>query len=289
VVQNLSLKTKTLNKVRSFFRSNFIEVILRKLANGKRPDSFIGKILPPNYLYEKASWREIERNGISYLLDISDLVDWYIYFGIKDESHLILFSLCRSDSCVLDVGANNGAVMLQMANICRQGIVFGFEPDQWNFKRLQKNIERNNSSNYRVFNFGLGETEDHAVISTIDENNRGMNRIDAGAEHGHQVRITTIDHFARREMLLRLDLIKIDTEGYELKILKGAAEMLKCFRPTLFIEVDDNNLRFQGDSAQELVSYLVENFGYQLREALTGMPVTLSSSFDNCHFDIIAT
>ena len=63
---------------------------------------------------------------------------------------------------------------------------------------------------------------------------------------------------------------------------------LKQFKPTLFIEVNDENLRHQGDSAQDLLSFLI-GLGYtQLKDAETGAEVRTNSTILNTHFDLIA-
>jgi hypothetical protein len=82
-------------------------------------------------------------------------------------------------------------------------------------------------------------------------------------------------------------LIKVDVEGFELHVLRGAEKTLRQCKPALFIELDDNNLSDQGDSAEKLVSYL-EDLGYAITDAGTGAPVRSGKPFTNCHTDIIA-
>ena len=51
-------------------------------------------------------------------------------------------------------------------------------------------------------------------------------------------------------------MIKIDVEGFEMKVLRGGGKTLKTFKPSLFIELDDNNLKDVGSCAKDLVKFL---------------------------------
>ena len=83
-----------------------------------------------------------------------------------------------------------------------------------------------------------------------------------------------------------LNLIKIDVEGYELNVLKGASQTLKNLKPKLFIELDNSNLQRQGHSASELIKFL-NQFNYTITNANNNKHVNFNDNFDNCHFDII--
>jgi hypothetical protein len=123
-----SLKTKALNIVKSLFTNSFAEQMLIKYSLGKSPRSLIGKLLPSHYLYEKGSNRIVNRKCLKFNLDISDLVDWYLYFGLKEDSHDVLYSLCKEDYIVMDVGTNIGAVMMQLSQKLIRDIFMASNP-----------------------------------------------------------------------------------------------------------------------------------------------------------------
>jgi hypothetical protein len=101
-----------------------------------------------------------------------------------------------------------------------------------------------------------------------------------------QVPVTTLDRFVSDAGLDRIDLIKVDVEGFELHMLRGAEAVIKQFRPRLFVELSDENLREQGGKAAELVRWLADH-GYALENAETGEPVHAGPALDGCFFDVI--
>ena len=98
--------------------------------------------------------------------------------------------------------------------------------------------------------------------------------------------MTTLDGFLGERTSLPVDWIKIDVEGYEARVLRGAAATIARCRPGLFIEVDDANLRGQGDSAGGLLKW-VEGTGYEILDAATGRPIASDSPLEGCHFDAL--
>ena len=82
----LSAGTILKNIFRRIFKLTFIESLLVKKTQGKAFDSFIGKLVPSNYMYSHNSIRLVQREGINYKLDISDLVDHFIYFGFREDA-----------------------------------------------------------------------------------------------------------------------------------------------------------------------------------------------------------
>jgi len=76
-----------------------------------------------------------------------------------------------------------------------------------------------------------------------------------------QVTLTTLDELVPAEDRPRLSLVKIDVEGAELRLLRGAAEVLASAKPDIVIEVEPEHLRRQGASVEEVKS-LLQDAGY---------------------------
>jgi FkbM family methyltransferase len=287
-------KTKLFNLFRKLFILTSFDKVLASLPRNKTMDFIVSKICPPNYLYKKGSIRNFTVNGINYSLDISDAMGHTIYFAIYDPAHSLLIKKIKKGMTIFDVGANIGSTTLNFAKkVGSDGKVFSFEPDPLNYSIALKNISLNKFSCITLFNLGLGSIKETASLYNVNENNRGMLRIlDKAGEPNNfsksTIEIYTIDQIMTEKKISRPDIIKIDVEGYELRVLKGAEKTLKEYMPILFIELDDNNLREQKSSALALIQY-VRSLGYVIVDASKDLLINEFTNFKNCHIDIICT
>lgn len=228
-------------------------------------------------------------------MDLSDFIQCAVFWNNIDRPLLKLFSLCKQGFTILDVGANIGHVALNMAQkVGKNGKVFTFEPEPRNFRSLQKNIALNPWATDRIVavNEGMGSSPGVFTMYLVNKLNRGGNRIllnQNGQEHTEKVeiRVAVIDQFIREQKITRVDLLKIDVEGFEYEVLKGAEETLKAYKPTLFVELSENNLKQNGASSKMVIE-LLENLNYTIEEAEKGNRVSSQDSFRDRHFDIIA-
>jgi FkbM family methyltransferase len=286
----LSVKTKAINFLRRIFKIRFLESFLVSKVRGKKVNSFYGKLVPSNYLYSASSIRIVERDGINYKLDISDLVDHYLYFGYYEKGTDKLYDLVKSGMTVLDIGANIGGTALGFSKIVgSEGAVIAFEPDQINYQKASHNILLNDASTIKLMNIGLGNENKTYKLYAVNDENRGMNRI---LEHSSthpftEINVRKLDEVITETGIKRVDLIKIDVEGFEMNVLQGAISVLKTYKPVLFIELDDNNLLEQQSSAAQLIAFLY-SLNYVVYSAETNALLKADTSFTNCHYDIYA-
>jgi len=133
---------------------------------------------------------------------------------------------------VFDIGANQGfyAKMIKSVSTCMQ--IYAFEPHPKTYKKLEKVAER---YQFESFNIGFGEEEKQsALYDYINQDGSThaslyrevIENIHHGKAIRHLVDIDTIDHFAKEHQIRQIDLLKIDTEGNELNVLKGARKTL---------------------------------------------------------------
>lgn len=282
------IKTKLLNLLRSVTRIKAFEQVLVSLTQGKSKKSFISKV-PLNYTkYKKGSIRNATRNGINYELDISDYMEWVIYFGIEVEPREVLIDLAVKGDIILDVGSNVGEVAMRLSRKVQQkGLVYAFEPDPFIYRRLEKNLSLNELSNVSIHNVGFGDINSTKEMAPESVSNRGGNRIVSDGKGTSKVKIQTLDLFVEENGLDRVDMIKIDVEGYEMKVLQGAMKTISKHRPKLFIEVSDRSLRQQGSNGKELINFVSKKYR-TLVNAETKKPIDLNSDYTNCFFDLIA-
>jgi len=150
--------------------------------------------------------------------------------------------LLRPDSIVIDGGANVGLFSLQASQLTPKGKVYAFEPAQLTFNALKQNTKA--CRNLEVMNLGLGDKKRKAEMmvhrgcpsgSTLSDSGMAMIGVEKGDLVPEEVSITTIDDFAKERSLERVDFIKVDAEGYEKQILRGAKETIRRFRPILAV------------------------------------------------------
>lgn len=251
------------------------------------------KLLYPNKLhYKKGSIRRVKRKGILFELDISDYQEYCIYFNVStDSSEVILNHLPKKDLLVLDVGANIGQSSLWMAQHLKNthSKIIAFEPYPLNFKKMKRNVELNNFKNIQMENFALGTVDTSLAMVEDSENNSGGIR--AYVYEKHYTRKKTMveqksldSYFSDKDA--KIDFIKIDVEGFECQVLLGAEKLLRKDNPSLFIEINEENLREQGYSAKELKEFL-QKLGYNsFIDAATGKNISSMQSFAT-HMDIV--
>lgn len=152
---------------------------------------------------------------------------------VADQYHAKKF--LKKNAVVIDVGANAGMFSVMAANISNDGRVYAFEPSPATFSILEKNIAE--YPNIQAFNFALGDSagEGDLVLARRSGSNamEDSGLAEKNSAEKIRVKISTIDEFVKECGLERVDFIKMDTEGYEKKILEGAKETIKRFSPVL--------------------------------------------------------
>jgi FkbM family methyltransferase len=189
---------------------------------------------------------------------------------------------------MIDAGANEGLFTLVAAKrVGPRGHVYAFEPSPRERAILETNVALNALENVTVLQEALTDTVGEAPLTVADEEHSGQNTLGALIYDGVTpfetigVKTQTLDSFARLLGLRRLDFIKADVEGSELKMIAGGIQTLTAYGPRLVLEMQDKSLRGQGSSAAELCMELGQ-LGYQLYEfgTLTGLPNAPLSSHD---------
>lgn len=281
--------TRSIDLPKEIFKLPILERFLARLTYNKNADQLIARLAPLYRAYPQNSIRKVNRNGINYELDISDYMEWLVFYGILVEPRNTLYQLLKVNDVALDVGANIGEVSFNMAKcVGSSGVIHSFEPEPFIFSKLLKNNSLNSFVNIFLNNLALGDKVQELYLQAQVENNRGGTRIQPDKGLGKKVTVSTIDIYLEEKRLQKLDVIKIDVEGFELKVLQGAKDALKKFKPILFIEVNNNNLIDQGDSASALINYLMESGYSEIENAANKTKISPLMNFESCHFDIVA-
>jgi len=168
--------------------------------------------------------------------------------------------LIKGDDVVADVGAFVGDHTLAYANLASSGCVYAFEPNDVTFRALVKNMAP--YPHVEPIQAGLSDKCGSVQVSQ-DPNWGGAYLSEAKAGDS---RVLTLDSMH----LGRLNFMKIDAEGFEVKVLRGAWETLKRCKPALVIEINKGALRRQGTSS-EVVYDILGELGYRVEEGKTGL------------------
>jgi len=129
----------------------------------------------------------------------------------------------QKDKIIFDIGANIGLYTLQIATACPKCRIYSFEPNPEVFSRLSKNIGLNKLQNVKAYNIGFGERAGKAFMDFQESTVLGQVSYESGK---YEIQLDTIDDFVDREKVTKIDILKIDAEGFELLILKSASKTL---------------------------------------------------------------
>jgi FkbM family methyltransferase len=193
-------------------------------------------------------------------LDLSDRQQFtaYVTRRYQDDLVALIVSLLPRSGVFVDVGANIGLISFAIA-ACRPDVsIFAFEPDEDNAVKWLHNANLNRGS-ARLEQVALGAAPGVAEIVTGSES--GHSHIPVGGEHGSPVSVTTLDAYVDSADLTKIDVLKVDVEGYEPFVFQGARRLLEQGRVRAIIcEMNDAHLKRVGFSRSRLMS-LLGNYG----------------------------
>lgn len=283
-----SYKTMVLNFFRRAFKNQPMEKLLIALCGGRAQESIFFKLLPNNYQYPENSFREVKILGYTFRLDIHNWNDWEVYFNAHGKETDQVFALCKPGDIVLDVGSNIGFYLLNFSwRALPNGRVFGFEPHPVTYRKLLTNLSAGVNTNISVNHLAMGDTTGFVEPYVVRESNLGMNRVKVtSAQNDNRVPLTTLDIFVNEKGLTKVDLIKIDVEGFEEKVLQGALQTIRRHRPVIHIEIDDENLRAQSSSPGAIIN-LLNDGTYILINASANRTFQPDDLQPDCHFNLI--
>lgn len=184
----------------------------------------------------------------------------------EEELSLLPFLVDRARMS-LDIGANKGVYSYFLSWLCWH--VHAFEPNPKLYRVLSRGVGHNVTAHpIALANFS-GTAELRVPRRSKGYSNQGstLSAISAGEDYAAvQVRAARLDELG----LTDIGFIKIDVEGFELEVLEGGAEILKCDRPNLLIELEQRHTR---RPIMELIAQ-VEAYGYRCLALRQGTLIT---------------
>ena len=252
--------------VESYPETSRLTVVERFLSSPEFRASGVENLCPPRRRYMV----ELEDGLRFWLLSDDQYVSPAMATGDYESIETAFVSRQVSRGmAVLDIGANLGWFTVHLARLVgANGTVDALEPRSDLMDLLSKTIAENRLTNVTMHNFALGSQNSRAQViwSAHDVNPGGTHLVSADfAAPGiiaQPVAVKTLDTCISH----RVDFVKIDVEGSELLVFKGAERILNKDRPVILVEINPSNLmRTSGVSATEFGSF-VENLSYCLYE-----------------------
>lgn len=221
----------------------------------------------------------VVRGGITYDLDLSQGIDFAIYLGgiFERSTAIALSKLTEPSSLVLDIGANIGAHTLRLASLVGpKGRVMAFEPTEFAFRKLRRNLELNPSLAPRVdaFHCFLTANDGTPVPNAIYSSwplaaEAGLHAKHLGREmQTKSAQARSLDSVLAERADRKVQLAKLDVDGFECDVLEGATSLLRDTRPIFVMELAPYVLDERGASLDKLLSYFIPN-GYSFYDERT--------------------
>jgi FkbM family methyltransferase len=218
------------------------------------------------------------RGGIAYDLDLSQGIDLAIYLGMYErQTRAALRQLVSPGSLVLDIGANIGAHTLALAQLVGpKGQVLAFEPTDYAFQKLGRNLSLNPQLVSRVTAYHCflaasdsGEVPP-AVYSSwplVGEDGLHTKHLGRSMETG-AARASRLDTILAQFSDRKVQLVKLDVDGFECDVLRGATSLLREMRPIFVMEIAPYVLEERGSTLEEFLSFFTQD-GYSLYDERT--------------------
>lgn len=222
---------------------------------------------------------KVSINNVSLILYPQGQIARILYMKKFEEKELFIFSnLIKPGMKVVDAGANIGLYSLIASKLVGEhGQVFSYEPSKETFERLSKNIDLNQSQNVNTFNLGLGDDNNQELVLRqdigyedaerylvpndvmLDDKLSNVKELDKE----ENVKVVTLDNHLNIFDTNSIDFLKIDTEGFEYYILKGAKNILKNPKLVILFECTELGTR-RANTTQKQVFDILFEAGFEL-------------------------
>lgn len=188
--------------------------------------------------------------------------------GTEEADACIQSILDVTDPVIFDVGSNIGTWLTWVAHSRPNASIYAFEPQPQVFQIMCGNLAINNIYNVLAYPMALGAESkwievdepnyathhDFGVFSLVEQ------KIPDLTARKLHIEIRTVDQIMRDFAIPKLDLMKIDVEGMDIDVLRGAANTINRYRPVIFIEHSDNRRSVKADIQAHMDQY---QYSYQ--------------------------
>jgi FkbM family methyltransferase len=243
--------------------------------------------------------------GYTFPIDRGTLIGWNVHFfgSYEPEVREQIKRWLGPGDVAIDVGANVGWHTLLMATrVGPRGRVYAFEPNETTRVRLLDAVRANRLAQVIVDaraaaeHSGAGGFQAPPAGEVWDGTGRLLGPAVQGGSAGghdgpprgsHEVECVTLDRFAAASGIDRIHLVKIDVEGWELSVLRGARRLLDEARPVVVFEYDPAYVSRCGGTGADLTACLAGS-GYSLFALERGRPPSAVARLGECDGNFLA-
>lgn len=206
----------------------------------------------------------------SYRLDYSFVFSGYERFGDRHNTGFKRWiECCKNKATVFDIGAHIGLYAIPASNVVApDGVVYAFEPSETNRRYLKRHLGYNNIHNVIILPYIVGELTEEKQIFYENKDVDPMGSLHPKKNINRYSPVyrkqISLDDFTR-DFNLDPDVIKIDVEGSEYNILKGAGKVIKRYHPIVFLSIHPKQLGLFNSSVNELKE-LIDSLNYIVQD-----------------------
>jgi len=266
-----------INKLKQWIKNQLRFIVRSEIEELKKKLS-----IEFSHLYFEYRWKEIEKDKsitkIVYNLKddifINLYKDSYLSYPIfaqqfeKETIEFISSNLSAGD-CFIDIGANIGFFSLIAADMVENnGVVISFEPTETTYNKLRENVVLNNFENTQCFNLALSDFDGTSTFNVSLDGHDAFNSFSLPHHGEHyieqEIEVKKLDnYYSLIQPYKNKILIKVDVEGWEYSVIKGAEKILSDLDPVLILEFNDENTIHSSKKCTDLYA-LLNTYGYKL-------------------------
>lgn len=218
-----------------------------------------------------------------FILLENDAIARTLLRGVRWEPHfsVVVNEFVNPGDNVVDCGANFGYNSVILGKkITNSGVLFSIEPQSLIFTQLISNLFLNNILNTRLVRSCIGEESGKPIkLQKVNYNQDNVNIGNTGVGNdGEESRTICLDDLCN----IKINFIKIDVQGYELFLLKGAKNTILRDTPDLFIEIEDHQLPKYGITKKQVID-LLKSYGYRIFNICNEYPFDYICTINNLH------
>jgi FkbM family methyltransferase len=228
------------------------------------------------WICRRDDWVRVKRRGLNWWLDLSEGIDLSIYlFGsFEPRTNSAYRRMVTHGDVVLDIGANIGAHTLPLGRcVGESGRVIAFEPTTMAFERLRRNIGENPELVSRIVTEQVmlcdddGRTPSPLLYASWPlHGDAPRHELHLGvAMETTGAKCRTLDTVMVDRGIDRVSLIKMDVDGHEMDVLRGARRTLARYRPRIIMELAEYSPVADSDTPNEIFGFL-RGFGYRFSD-----------------------